>query len=90
MLQREGEKSCISTASPKRRVLTRAEPGAKGLTYVGIHLAQTRRCQGHICRTVFQQHWDDTGTVLRWGHTLNSESPGDHTGMLSGEKHWGE
>lgn len=74
-------------ACPKHRAPTASQLEAKGLTYVGIRLAQTQRCQGRICRTVFRQHWDDTGTVLRWGHTLNSGSPEGHTGMLSGEKH---
>lgn len=76
--------------SHKLRAPTTAQPRAKGLTYVGIHLAQTQRCQGHICHTVFQQRWDDTGTVLHWGRTPNSGSPGGHTGMLSREKHWKE
>lgn len=74
----------------KLRAPITAQPRAKGLTYVCIHLAQTQRCQEHICHTVFQQRWDDTGTVLHWGHTPNSGSPVDHTGTLSREKHWQE
>lgn len=89
-LQGEGERRCVSTASPKRRALTAAQPRAKGLTYVGIRSARTQRCQERICHTAFQQRWDDTGTVLHWGRKPNSGSPGGHTGMLSREKNWGE
>lgn len=86
-LQGEGERGCVTPASPKCRAPTAGQPRAKDLTYVGIHSARTQRSQGRICRTVFQRRWDDIGTALRWGHTPNSRSPGGHTGMLSREKH---
>lgn len=35
-----------------------------------------------ICRSSFRPHWDDTGTVPRWGHTRCSASPEDRTGIL--------
>lgn len=64
-----------------------AQHRGRGLTYACSRWAQTRRCRGHICRTAFPPRWADTGTVLRWGRTPSSASPGGHTGRLGREKH---
>lgn len=87
-LQGEQERSCVLVASA---LPSAAQPRARHLTYACIRSAQIQRCRVHICCTVFQPHWDGTGTVLRWGRTLNSVSPGGHTGRLGREeKHRGQ
>lgn len=74
---------CVLVASA---LPSAAQPRARRLTYACIRSAQIQRCRVHICCTVFQPHWDGTGTVLRWGHTLNSVSPGGHIGRLGRKK----
>lgn len=74
---------CVLVASA---LPSAAQPRARHLTYACIRSAQIQRCRVHICCTVFQPHWDGTGTVLRWGHTLNSVSPGGHIGRLGRKK----